>query len=859
MITRCATSLFFFAIAFTPVPQWYGPAGTIATRVGSARLFAQDPPFAQETPPAEPLEVGIKSVGVPQGVRAFTPGRWGYLKVEVENKTSQEQRVRATAYVKDSPELRYSHDLWLPPQSLRTSWIPIFMPELREGEELAQREIIGRIEYSDGRRSEESSYLAPLAKPNTTIFIDGWFDEALDPSAKEYPYEAALALRETRNLNRQLMRLTERFTPAALEGWDAVGHVILAGSRMNVDVGGLSALRHWIEAGGHLWIQLNETPLETMQALLGSAVQIEVIDTIPVNEFQFRATDAGPEAIPITASWEEPVELMRASIDGGQVLHTIDGWPASVQIPLGKGMVLVTLLEARGWIRQRDNSDVQFSDNNPMHYTDFVALDPLRDLANRFYDPGASLEVPDATAAQYVVDRIGYQIPSRGYVLAVLGTFTVLIGVFGAILAVRKQLEHLAWITGLWGLIATLVIVSAGFASRAEVPPTASHLNLLRVVPETGEYVGGGTIALYQGEQSIADLATTSGLRIEPLVRELTGKIRQQVWEDTGQWKWGETTLPPGVKMIRTRSAGSTGSPVTTHARLDKEGIVGQIEVGSRLSGKEQKLEDGILLFPYAPPLSVRLQAGGHFVASSADCLAEGQLSQDALINDEQRRRQKILANLLDQWRERPLAEPLLLCWSDGGDADLLLDPSIQRTGSTLLMVPLVLEKTPPQTAVEIPGSLLPAIAVFSQSGQSSAFDNKRRAWNYPNAIATSTRLRFQLPAEVLPLQIERATLTIQCTIPSRVLQVFAIDGEERTEVFSRSSPSGQITVDLNADSGLAVDATGGIFVEIVVGEGTALDFSSAENAPERQQTMANSGWTIRSTRLDVFGTTSSP
>lgn len=806
--------------------------------------------FAQETDVAN--GVSVVTAGVPQGVRSFAEGRWGYVKVTLLNDSEEDQTAVATAMVKDSSDLRYSREVWIPAKSVRSTWIPVFMPEAPEGQEDSQREIVGRVLFSTGERSRESRYLVPRSEPFTTAYIDdptmAFISTAQE--GKDFPYEAALAMRESRTLSRKMMLINERFVPHIIEGWDSIGHVIMAGDRLVTDNGGCQGLRHWIAEGGHLWIQLNETSPDIAQRILGSGFQVSVVDRVPMNTYEIRMRDAGQETFPTLVDLEDPVDFMRVYVDGdAQVLYEIDGWPAAFVVPYGKGEVLVTTLAGRGWVRARGPNDPPYSD--PLFYTDFMALDPMKDLAARFYSSTLSLDIPETLSRDYVADRIGYEVPSRGFILSVLIGFCAAIGGIGGILGWKQRLEHLAWVSILLGLTTTTLVVVSGWSSRNVVPPTASNVHLVRVLPETNEFTTTGTIALYQPEQSEADISTEDGLRIAPVADELGGKIRQQVWRDYDRWKWRETQLPPGVQMIETRSLGNLSETISAVATIGPEGLAGQLNAGPFSESPDHIATDAILVLPQAPSLAANLNEDGTFLSGPDDLLAEGQFFKDTLITDEQRRRQAVYSALLEQWSESPLSSPMMLAWTDGLGPRLNLPESIQQTGTTLLAIPLRIAPSPPNTQITIPSALIRPSAILSEFGQSSAFDNKKRQWNYPNAQSTTTRLRFQLPEETLPLTIDRATLSVQCNIPSRVLQIFTVSPSgERTEVFNRANASGLLRIEMTSEEGLQLDANGGVVIDMAIGELT----SEVE-----QQTMANSGWTIRSTRLDAIGTTLAP
>jgi hypothetical protein len=160
--------------------------------------------------------------------------------------------------------------------------------------------------------------------------------------------------------------------------------------------------------------------------------------------------------------------------------------------------------------------------------------------------------------------------------------------------------------------------------------------------------------------------------------------------------------------------------------------------------------------------------------------------------------------------------------------------------------VPLTIERTAPNISVAIPDALMSVRTVSGSSGQSTCFDYRKRQWQYPQTAASTTRLRWQLPAAVLPVALDRATFTLEGNVPSRQLSIYVIRNGERIAILQQSSPGGQITIDITEADQLRLDEQGGMTIEIVVGElGSQL-----------QQDTANATWSIRSTTLDAWGKT---
>lgn len=854
--------------------------------------------------------ITVLTAGSPMGVRSYTPGRWGLVRVVARNSADQADTVGVRVSVRDTPELRYSREIWVPAKSVRTSWLPIYLPDRqelggRDNAGLAQqtpsaenppagvapagaaghaagaaghaaagpqfaagtdegrvaaditREIVGEV-LDDGKSlGTGDAFLTKQTPAGSMAYIDNNVSPQMRANEKYLPYEAILALRQSRGLNRTLNMINERLLPPTVEGWDALKYVVIVGDRLNRDSAAIRSLRQWLSEGGRIWVQLNTVDEMMLRQLLGGAYQVEEIDRVELTEFAIKLTGFAVASEPFRRELEQPVELIRLMVDNAQVLFEIDGWPAAFVIPFGEGEVIVTTLSAGGWIRPHDANDPPFSD--PRDYTDFMATEPLRDLAARFLRPPAAPQIAPELQAVYVTDRIGYEIPSRGYVLAILLGFCAAIALTGTLLSTLGRLEHLSWVTVTLGLLATGIIVAAGRSSRQAVPPTASSQQIVRIIPETGEYTSSGTVALYQPDETIADLRSTIGTRIDPDLPKLRGKIREIRWSDADRWRWTDTELPPGVQLVQTRHGGSLPYPLQATASLTTDGLSGLLggenrsagedgQAGSDNAGKKSwDFNDGLILFPNAPPLAANLQADGSFTAAIDDMLADGQFFSDGLLSDEQRRRMEILQAWITQYQSTLGQEPMLVAWSEDLAKAIQWPASLEQTGAALVAIPLELEPTPVGESVGIPGSLVRARALLSKFGQSTVFNNQTQSWVFPNSQSTVSRIRYQVPTTTLPLELQRARLTIDCNMPSRVLTLYCVVDGQRTKLLERTNPSGKLKFDLSVGDGLAIDAQGGITLDYEVGELTT---------EVEQVTMANSGWTIRSARLDIYGTT---
>jgi hypothetical protein len=509
-------------------------------------------------------------------------------------------------------------------------------------------------------------------------------------------------------------------------------------------------------------------------------------------------------------------------------------------------------LDAAGWIRQRGKGDQLSID--PLWRTDYVPLEPLSDLAHLIYVEKPNQSLDRELIATYVSDRIGYQIPRRWTVLSILLFFCIAILVCGLTLSATQRLEFLPWLVISAAAIATTSLILIGRSHRGEVPSTIANLELVNVFPQTGECTASGLVAVFQPDQVQADFQSVAS-RIDPQIPELSGEFREMIWTDESHWRWNDTRLPPGVLMLWSDSARSLPLSIRAHASLGPRGIEGifqsqglHIPLDDADKANPIVLDDGLLLFPNAAPLAANLQPSGDFNSEEKDRLPVGQFTNRVLLDDEQRRRQRLLDHWLDQNRQQgPTAIPMLLAWSNCASNDLTSELAVQRIGTSLITIPLQIERPPVGTKVSIPSALIRQQSVKGLSGASSSFNNRTESWTFPSTAPTQARIRFQMPASVLPLNLETAKLVLDCHIPSRTLEVFAVQGDNRLQIGNYKNASGMIELTIIDPKWLELDSEGGLSLDISV--------SDTSSTPG-EATNVQSSWSLRSSHLEASGTT---
>jgi hypothetical protein len=130
-------------------------------------------------------------------------------------------------------------------------------------------------------------------------------------------------------------------------------------------------------------------------------------------------------------------------------------------------------------------------------------------------------------------------------------------------------------------------------------------------------------------------------------------------------------------------------------------------------------------------------------------------------------------------------------------------------------------------------------------AGASVAFDNRTRTWQ-EQSNASQTWLRFQLPAPLLPSEIEQATLTLNISAPLRSVKLSTGRPTGMAHLARRSDPVGTFSYRIDQPEALQLDATGGLHVLLNVGE---LELKSDRAA---EAGFLEKRWQVNSLDIDV-------
>jgi hypothetical protein len=809
--------------------------------------------------------IRVNQIGTVGGLNGFTADRWSLLVVDISNSTSEPVKLMVTSTYEFDSSIQFGRRFTVPAYSHRTISYPIRVPSY---EDLLK--LLGKEEKTDGvkealtldirsalyRGWDEDKQLIPASggkrfhftgircdpeKPLTGILSEpdaGAKQRELERlnkgSLEEDPPDPVVhlmqAIRRDQGLGNITYPLSSRPPPSSAIAMIAVDQLVISGNRLLDDTAGLLAVRDWLYAGGRLWIMLDKTGMELPERMLGDQFGIHLVDEVPL--YELAITETGDEREPLVRLFDEPgmkpAMLSRVLLENQQVTHWVGKWPVACWQRIGQGEVLFTTLSMDAWVQ-------------PMSVGDGVNITrPLKSLAKRFLQERQAQVVGQQQLRPFVAEKIGYSIIGRAHVTWVLVVLCVVLSGVGVFYQRHGKLEKLAIVGPLLALIASIYLGVQGASSRYLVPSMAAEVQWIEADPETNQVHVSGIAAVYNQSPSETKMGATHGGVFWPDFEGLEGVSARIIWTDLGQWHWEQLRLPDGVRQMPFSASATLDSMLSVNCRFGPQGLVGDFSLGPF-----SDFSDALLVSPGGKRLAVTLEEGR--IVSAAP-LPRGRYFQDNVLSDEQQRRAAIYQQILEPEtpHERPFPrQQVLLGWSNRVDVGFRFPDQQEHVGAALVAIPVSLQQTPKGEAFQVPSAALSFRSMPGplNGGISTAYDNVNGTWISNFTQPKMTWLRFQLPSQVLPAEIEQVVLTVDIDAVGRNLDIAGWAGDEIRSLGIVEAPQGTVTLKLDQRDFLQPDSNGGFWLGVRVS--AELQSSPGKPAPD---------WTIRDVSLSING-----
>jgi hypothetical protein len=800
----------------------------------------------QETPPLRLAGV------VPGGIRTSVTESWGTFEFELTNLSDTDRHARVLVSYQGYPDVRYGRDVWAPANSILSSWL-LVGPAADQPLKSARDIDVLLFDRTDGedrlvlpRNDERLSWRKALYRPRepfTAIMLDEEDPEEAVlgrlPQPDRWSDEAVRLARTVRAANTfsQLVNTVHPGSlPAVAEAYDGVDQFIIASSRIARDPSGLQALRAWTEKGGRLWVMLDKVDPEMIAPLLGDALDFQVVDRTGLSSTRIEPNAAEHRAPEILEQLHErPVDFARVLLPPQErARHTVNGWPAWFVRQVGRGKIVFTTLGPRAWMRPRNRSEPQ------PPYADYpslpIATGPLESVAGELLPPPVENRSRIESLRPLLVDEIGYSVVGLSQVVLIFGGFLLAALVAGVMLRKSHRLDLLGWLGPVAALGATAVFVILGESTRKVAPPMLAVAQIVDGHPGIAEASVHGMLAVYRPESGLIQAGVQERGLFDLDTAGIEGQIRTFMTTDLDSWRWDNLELPAGVRFAPFRTSVQTGEPITAIAHFGPQGLQGKLS-----TGYFRDLDDAILSTPGERNFAVRLRPDGAFSADGRDILPSEQFLAGAVLSDRQQRRQQIYREFLKRTKaDRPDNRNLLLAWANPVDMHFTIGTDSRLAGSSLLRIPLQLERSQPGERVIIPGPFIPYRHMIDNLQVRPIVELNKSA---------NMHLRFQLPEEVLPLTVQGARILAKINAPSRRVVIAARPNDDLVELHRVESPLDPIRVEINEERLLVLDKEGGIHLNLSLSDPLE---SGGANLPKVQ---GEEKWTIEYIEVEVLGT----
>ena len=800
----------------------------------------------------------------------YVPERWGDLRINLINAREEPRELLCSTYFGDQSNLQFGRRIWVPARSKLQISHPVVIPkcDFAKGRTLnLQTLVVDATEGSDvlvktnsGQLLHDSALLVTQSTRNTGVIGSPVGSGPTIPPQEVL--DLIVAGRVSQQLPNQFAIMIDTFLPADESGLNHLDHIVIAEDRIANDLAALSALRHWLHLGGHLWVMLDQASPVVLEKLLGDDFQGKVLDRVGLTTVRVdKATSiADPEgSLGESMDFEEPVDFVRMIPGNEEVTHLVNGWPAAMVRPYGDGRLLITTLGPRGWMTSREPNDRQ--PPNPLNTSPFIPTPPMGNIAAEFFGVRELELLPQASLEPQAREYIGYAIPSWGLIVGTLIGFSALLVVVAIGLLKSGRLESLGWIGSLMAVAVSLGLVSVGRAYRHGIPTTVATIQLSQAISGTDEVQSQGLVAVYHPESSQSQIRVSGGGRIMPEMSGLGNSPRRMVTTDLGKWHWENLPQSPGLRTTPFTSAEIVPDRLEARATLDANGIVG------KLSGRLPPGTDA-LVATRVGRLGATLNSDGTFLARADHLYEKDQYHSSSLIDDEQDRRRRTLEKLLANPKRKDYPErPQLMFWSDRWGRGFEFADEAKSQEATLVAVPLTLNRPAPGSEFLIPSPLLSFRNRPHPDGNppSTMWNYNRKEWQERSSPGT-TWLKIQIPPELLPLEATRARIDMRVSGPVGRIEVMGLKAGEVIVLKNILDPVGSLSINVDRNDVLSIAPDGGLVLGISAGDpdrpelthviDKPLEKGGNQSSSSQEKTTKVNYWRIESLAVQLWAKT---
>jgi hypothetical protein len=600
-------------------------------------------------------------------------------------------------------------------------------------------------------------------------------------------YELIAATNENSDEPCQLLTIYDEKLPSQMVDWDSVDAVVIGRQGPMRDEAAMASMTQWLAAGGRAWIMFDTIKEANLDSVLPNGMSCQDIDNVDLTDFKVDILSAFPTSeLERTIRVDEPVSMRRVIQTGGTVAVSINGYPAAIWYQVGKGRLLVTTLEARGWMTAQEAAPGDRGNNikyQPHSWTKRI-YDQLHE-SRKLNSPIEKAEV------LYPLKHIGNPILNRSFVLMLVFGFCVALGIAGAIGWHSGKLVRLGWMVPLLSLAASTPLLIASYQLQREVPDTSAHLQIIEALPGSRCIQGIEWTTTYKAGSDLATLSANGDAITTWPKSSQQSDLRRLTWKDRNRWLLSSSAWPGGLWQLQTRFH-VPPQRLDVNATLDRQGLSLQMP-----SEWKQSLEDAVLMInPGDPAICNRIQAGTTVRVSDGNTTMDQSWLGDTIVNDEQARRDEVYRQLPARGSDFAYPSyPALMGWTPLWPSPVSWSDGRNERGSALVLLPVNLQPVATGQEVLVPHTVIKLETPTQNYVTSAAYSNLSGLWQKETTLPVAVPLRFSLPKQVCPMKATELTFDLQLRAPQRDVRIVSQAPNASKPIAELRSPLGALRI----------------------------------------------------------------
>ncbi len=753
------------------------------------------------------------------------------LVANVEGETDRQSARRVV--VRGKQQSQYDVYVNLPTSIIGKEFVTIELTLVaqQDGREVLLKRDGAPVSYSVKLAVAKTNTHAGLAVPSEPQALPAWYWPGTPVYAS---YELAIATRLQAGNTRLTANYDRESPPIGINDLQGLDVFVVADERVLHDASTRAALKHFAGSGGRVWLMLDNLAEQTVQSFLAPGQSLAVIDEVDINDFVIDVASPNVRLAEIdrTVSLEDPAKLKRIVQSGGKVLASVDGWPAIVSMPSGYGEVVISTLQSSAWIRPR----TQQPSTSSLFQSPYEVRPWAVQFASAVNDVRRPLPMSD-TETEYPLQHIGNPIVPRSWVAVALLSFCAVIALSGFVKFLGVDLLWIGIAAPVLALLFGGALLIASTTIRSDKVDSVSRLQIV-------EFSGNGTkanvrekAAVYlNSNESMSLISQSEGVAI---AEGVSSGVTRFLTDDFGKWQLSNENWRPGTWRYESNYTLDT-PPLIATAELTEKGI--KIVPPAGLPGG---LSDPVI--GYVAGDLLLCSSDGDTFSSDGSLVADGSRWIDAaFVTDEQQRRMEVYSKYFS-FDERTLPlERVLFGWTDTWPAGPQWDKQLKQQGSALVALPLQIKQPAVGQEIFVPHGLIKLKRDVASSGQTFSYNELTGEWADELTIGATAGLRLELPAQVLPMQVDEIQLSLDMTAPHRDVVLYAVVGQSKQEILQLKNPSLPVNETIRDPELLKAMGEGSLRLELSVSERT--------DVSENQPTSNVVAWRVRHLRASVSG-----